>query len=366
MNNPADLKNAYVGQEQRFSAAFEIVQAAVNDGAFPGASLAVTQGKSLLALAGFGSFTYDKSSTVDQDTIYDLASLTKAIATTTTAMILYERHKLRLDMPVHVVMPEFAGADPRREKVTIRMLLRHTSGLPSYLRLFEQARSRDALVQSAYRTPLASDPGTRADYSDIGFIVLGELLASLTSKPLDSFCQREIFANLHMRHTAYNPPLSWKPHIPPTVDDRSFRKRIVQGEVHDENASILRGVAGHAGLFATARDVARFAQCMINMGAPILNRETVELFTTRDPSLPGSYALGWDTPTPPSQSGKHFSSRSYGHLGYTGTSLWIDPERQVSVTLLTNRTWPDRASDNIKSVRPAVHDAILEALDKSH
>lgn len=280
------------------------------------------------------------------------------------AMILYERGKLQLDMAVEAAIPEFGGADPRREKVTIRMLLTHTSGLPSYQRLFEQARNREALVQSAYRTPLASDPGTRTDYSDIGFIILGELLESIADKPLDAFCRQEIFSPLGMSHTAYNPPLSWKAYIPPTVDDRSFRKRVVQGEVHDENASILRGVAGHAGLFATAGDVARFAQCMISMGAPILTRETVRQFTTRDPSLPGSYALGWDTPTAPSQSGKYFSGRSYGHLGYTGTSLWIDPERQVSVTLLTNRTWPHRDSDKIKTVRPAVHDAILEALDK--
>jgi CubicO group peptidase (beta-lactamase class C family) len=358
------LKNACAGQEQRFARAFEAIKSGISDGVFPGASLAVTQGNDLVALSGFGRFTYDESPEVDQGTIYDLASLTKAIATTTMAMILFERGNLRLDMPVQAAIPEFGGADPRREKVTIRMLLTHTSGLPSYQRLFEQARNREALVRSAYRTPLASDPGTRADYSDIGFIILGELLESIADKPLDAFCQREIFTPLGMPHTTYNPPLSWKPRIPPTVDDRSFRKRVVQGEVHDENASILRGVAGHAGLFASAGDLARFAQCMLSMGAPILDRKTVELFTTQDPSLPGSFALGWDTPTPPSQSGRYFSSRSFGHLGYTGTSLWIDPERQVSVTLLTNRTWPDRSSDKIKTVRPAVHDAILEALDK--
>jgi CubicO group peptidase (beta-lactamase class C family) len=280
-------------------------------------------------------------------------------------MILYEKRKVRLDMPVQAAIPEFAGADPRREQVTIRMLLTHSAGLPSYLRLFEQVSDRERLVEIACRAPLAAEPGTRADYSDIGFIILGELLARTAGEPLDSFCHKQIFKPLGMRNTAYNPPLSWKAHIPPTVDDLSFRKRIVRGEVHDENASILRGVAGHAGLFASAYDVARFAECLLNGGAPLVERETVELFTTHDASTPGSYALGWDTPTAPSQSGKCFSKRAYGHLGYTGTSLWLDPERRLSVTLLTNRTWRNQMPDKIKVVRPAFHDAILEALNKN-
>ncbi len=336
----------------------------VAESAFPGASVAVTHRNELVALAGVGHFTYDAGAqAVDENTIYDLASVTKVIATTTLVMILHERRKLRLDMPVKEIIPEFAGSDPRREQVTIRMLLNHTSGLPAYLRLFEQAHDRERLAETAFRAPLTADPGTRGDYSDIGFIILGELLARTTGEPLEISCRKEIFKPLGMRTTTYNPPLSWKQQIPPTVNDRSFRKRIVHGEVHDENASILRGVSGHAGLFANAHDVALFAQCMLDGGAPILKQETVELFTTRDASTPGSYALGWDTPTPPSQSGKHFSPKSYGHLGYTGTSLWIDHERRLSVTLLTNRTWPDRASDKIKTVRPAFHDAILEALE---
>jgi len=342
-----------------------VLKQGIAEKAFPGASLAVTQGKDLLALAGVGHFTYDPGAEpVDEGTVYDLASVSKAVATTTIAMMLHEQRKLRLDMPVQAAIPEFGGSDPRRELVTIRMLLTHTSGLPAYLRLFEQAKDLDRLVEIAFRAPLAADPGSRADYSDIGFIILGELLSRLVGEPLDSLCGKQIFKPLGMHNTAYNPPLSWKPHIPPTVEDISFRKRIVRGEVHDENASILRGVAGHAGLFATAYDIARFAHCMLNGGAPILQRETVQLFTTHDVSTPGPYALGWDTPTAPSQSGKYFSPAAYGHLGYTGTSLWIDPERQLSVTLLTNRTWPNGTSDKIKTVRPAFHDAILEAIDK--
>src|SRR5262249_43322176 len=153
-------------------------------------------------------------------------------------------------------------------------------------------------------------------------------------------------------------PAAMKEHIPPTVDDREFRKRIVQGEVHDENASAMGGVAGHAGLFAPARDVATFAHAMLEGGRPILRPEAVSLFIRRESSPPGTTrALGWDTPSSPSQSGKYFSPRSFGHLGYTGTSLWVDPDRQLSVTLLTNRTWPDRTSEAIRQVRPAFHDA---------
>jgi CubicO group peptidase (beta-lactamase class C family) len=161
----------------------------------------------------------------------------------------------------------------------------------------------------------------------------------------------------------FNPPAAWKVRIPPTADDQTFRKRIIQGEVYDENASVMGGVAPHAGLFATATNVAIFAQAMLNGGAPIVRPETLTLFSRRQDLPPGtSRALGWDTPSSPSQSGKYFSPPSFGHLGYTGTSLWIDPERQLSVTLLTNRTWPDCSNQVIKEVRPQFYDAVVQAL----
>jgi CubicO group peptidase (beta-lactamase class C family) len=169
-----------------------------------------------------------------------------------------------------------------------------------------------------------------------------------------------------MAHTSFNPPSAWRQQIPPTADDKTFRHRIIQGEVQDENASVLGGVAPHAGLFSPASDVALFAQCMLRGGSPILRPETITLFTTRQASPPGtSRALGWDTPSAPSQSGNHFSTASFGHLGYTGTSLWIDPARQLSVTLLTNRTWPDCANKQIKQVRPQFHDAVVEAIERA-
>jgi CubicO group peptidase (beta-lactamase class C family) len=277
--------------------------------------------------------------------------------------------------------------------VTLRLLLAHCSGLPAYERLFVKARTRDELLHAALAVSLTADPGQRAEYSDIGFIILGVALERLANESLDRFCQREVFGPLGMTSTTYNPPPEQRKNIPPTANECSvnpplretpksqpcagvnqnlafsqsstFRGRIIQGEVHDENASVLGGIAAHAGLFATAGDVARFAHCILNGGPPILRPETVALFIRRESSPGGtSRALGWDTPSSPSQSGKYFSSSSFGHLGYTGTSLWIDPERQLSITLLTNRTWPDCANDAIKQLRPHVHDAVIEALEK--
>jgi serine-type D-Ala-D-Ala carboxypeptidase len=292
-----------------------------------------------------------------------LASLTKVVATTTMAMVLYERGLLDLEMPAVGILPEFRGEDPRRREITLRQLLAHSSGLPAYERLFLRTDSRDELLHQAFLVPLKHDPGTHAEYSDIGFILLGVSLERIAGESLDRFCRREIFGPLGMSRTSYNPPASSKSKIPPTADDKIFRKRIIQGEVQDENASVIGGVAPHAGLFATASDIARFAEAMLNGGGPILRRETLSLFTRREVSPPGtSRALGWDTPSSPSQSGKYFSPSSFGHLGYTGSSLWIDPERQISITLLTNRTWPDCANQAIKEVRPAFHDTVMEAL----
>jgi CubicO group peptidase (beta-lactamase class C family) len=282
------------------------------------------------------------------------------------AMILYQRGLLDLEAPVTAIVPEFVDQveeDDRRRGITLRMLLAHSSGLPAYERLFLRAKSREDLLQAAFSTPLTAAPGTRAEYSDIGFIILGVVLERLADEALDVFCQREVFGPLGMTRTTFNPAAALRELIPPTADDRSFRHHIIQGEVQDENASVLSGVAGHAGLFSTAEDLAIFAHAMLNGGYPILRPETVELFSRRELVPEGtSRALGWDTPSSPSQSGKYFSPRSFGHLGYTGTSLWIDSERQLSVTLLTNRTWPDCQNQAIKKVRPAVHDAVMGAL----
>lgn len=363
------LNPAFAEQESRFARVFALIRDAIEQRAFPGAALAVTHRGALVASQGFGHFTYDATSPeVHADTVFDLASVTKVVATTAVAMVLHERGLLELDAPVAAVLPDFVTLAPppqraNREAVTVRMLLTHSSGLPAYVKLFETARTRDGLVRSAIATPLVALPGSKAEYSDIGFILLGEVLGRQAGSPLDVFAEKHIFAPLAMSRTCFNPPGEWKSGIPPTEDDRNFRKKIIQGEVNDENAWVMGGTAGHAGLFAPAIVIARFAERMLRGGAPIFAKETVELFTRRDASPIGtSRALGWDTPSQPSTSGAHFSQQSFGHLGFTGTSLWIDPDQRLSVTLLTNRTWPDRSSQAIKQIRPLVHDAIVEAL----
>jgi CubicO group peptidase (beta-lactamase class C family) len=365
------LHPAFDDQEKQFARAFAIIREGIEQRAFPGAVLAVTHRGSLVASRGLGYFTYDEGEPqVQAETVFDLASVTKVVATDAVAMLLCERRRFALDAPLANFLPEFVSLAPRhqqaaREAVTIRMLLAHSSGLPAYEKLFQFAQSRDELIRAALTTRLVAPPGTRAEYSDIGFILLGEVLAGQADLPLDLFARQEIFTPLGMMHTRFKPPQEWKSEIPPTEDDRAFRKRIIQGEVNDENASVMNGVAGHAGVFAPATDVARFAECMLRGGAPLFQPATVKLFTHREETPPGtSRALGWDTPSlPESSSGTRFSQASFGHLGFTGTSLWIDPGRQLSVTLLTNRTWPNRASQAIRQVRPLVHDAIVEALE---
>ncbi|MFZ1007307.1 MAG: serine hydrolase domain-containing protein, partial [Candidatus Sulfotelmatobacter sp.] len=273
------LLDAFDHQDEVFELAFSILQEAIDQRAFPGAVVAVIHHGQLITLKALGRFAYElNSQPVTPATLFDLASVTKAVATTAMAMVLYERGLLDLDTPVTAIIPEFtlaAEKDSRRRNVTLRMLLAHSSGLPAYEKLFLKCRTRDELLRAAFATPLAADPGTHAEYSDIGFIILGTALEHLADEPLDRFCQREIFARLGMSNTTFNPPPKIRATIPPTADDQTFRHRVIQGEVQDENAGVLGGVAPHAGLFAPAVDLARFSQCMLNGGRPVLRPETV-------------------------------------------------------------------------------------------
>jgi CubicO group peptidase (beta-lactamase class C family) len=357
-------------QDAVFIQAFAILQAAIDQHAFPSASVAITHQGKLVALKAWGRFTYEaKSPAATHATVFDLASVSKVVATTSMAMILYERGRLELGTPVAAIVPEFTLTNPtkdaRRKVVTIQNLLAHSSGLPAYEKLFLDAKTKHELVRAALNTPLIAAPGTRAEYSDIGFMILGLALERMAHETIDQFCQREVFAPLGMSHTIFNPPHLWRLSIPPTADERSFRKRIIQGEVNDDNAAVLGGIAGHAGAFSAAEDMAIFGNVMLRGGRPLVRPETLARFTLRQSSPEGtSRALGWDTPSSPSQSGNYFSARSFGHLGYTGTSLWIDPDRDLSVTLLTNRTWPDSSNQAIRQVRPHFHNAVMEALNK--
>jgi CubicO group peptidase (beta-lactamase class C family) len=359
-------------QRTRFAAARAILEDAVRDRAFPGSAYGVLLNDEIVALDSVGRFRFDEDSQdVLPDTVFDLASVTKVMATTSMAMLLFDRGILDLETPIGEILPGFVvgrAAGSGKERVTMRMLLAHSSGLPAYARLFEQHTSSNALLRACLQMPLEAAPGTRAEYSDIGFILLGKALEVLAGDTLTKFCQREVFKSLALTSTYFCPPLSICTQIPPTENDTTFRRRVIQGEVHDEHAFVLGGCGGHAGLFASAHDVLRFAACILAEGRTagglrLFQPSTVKLFATRQTHPLGtSRALGWDTPTAPSSSGKYLSPSSVGHLGYTGTSLWIDPERNLAVVLLTNRTWPDRSNKAIQQVRPAFHDAIFVGL----
>ncbi len=359
-----ELRDRTAELSEPFAPAFALCDQAVADRVFPGATLAVSLGDDLLALRGFGRHTYaEDADKTTGDTIWDLASLTKPIAAVSMAMLLYERGLLRLNDRVVSLLPEFASADdPRRREVTVRMLLEHSSGLPAHRKLYLQAVDRPSMILAALRIPLEAAPGTRYEYSDIGFIVLGEILERLAGERIDIFCQREVFDRFNLNFR-FCPHPRQAITFPPTGNDITWRGRIIQGEVGDENASAMQGIAAHAGLFGDALSVVRFGALILRGGQPLFRPETVRLFTTRATHpADTSRTPGWDTPSAPSQSGTLFSARSFGHLGYTGTSLWCDPERRLCVALLSNRTWPDADNQAIKQFRPVLHDKVVECI----
>jgi CubicO group peptidase (beta-lactamase class C family) len=355
-------------QRQRFATAYSVLEQGISQQAFPGAAFGVLLGGKVLALDGIGGFTYGQPiEAVNASTVYDLASVTKVIATTSMAMLLYQEGRLSLDQPLVQIFPAFCEGETAggaqgeaRDQVTLRMLLAHSSGLPGYARLFEVARDREALLDACLCLPLEAAPGSRAEYSDPGFILLGRALEVLAGESLEDFCSREVFTPLGMTSTCFRPPADWRSSIPPTEEDSTFRRRIIQGEVQDENCFVLGGAGGHAGLFSNALDPLLYAQSLFDR--QLFTPETIRLFTTRALPAKSSRALGWDTPSQPSSSGRFFSRHSAGHLGYSGTSLWIDFERQLAVVLLTNRTWPHRQSRAIRTIRPAFHDSVVEKI----
>jgi CubicO group peptidase (beta-lactamase class C family) len=338
-------------------------------GAFPGGVLAVGDRGAVAHLHPFGRLTYEPDAPpVTASTLYDLASLTKVVATTTMAMILVDAGRLDLDQPVREILPGFQG--PGKDAVTVRHLLTHSSGLPAIVPLYKevplQKKTRAAFIERMQALDLEYSAGSRSVYSDPGIILLGEILERAAGQPLEAFVRERVFEPLGMRETMFRPPAELRSRIAPTEFD-PWRGRLIQGEVHDENAFAMGGVAPHAGLFSTAGDLARFAQMLLNGGITngrrIVSREAVELFTRRA-GIPGSdRALGWDTKSAEgSSAGTLLSSRSFGHTGFTGTSIWIDPERQLFIILLTNRVHPTRENNLIREARPAVADAVVRAL----
>jgi CubicO group peptidase (beta-lactamase class C family) len=288
-------------------------------------------------------------------------------------MLLVQRGQLELETPLGELLPGFvvgrAPGDLART-VALQHLLAHNSGLPGYVEFFRTATTPAALLHACLELPLQAAPGTRAEYSDPGFILLGKAFEVLIRADLASWTHREVFQPLGMAATGFCPSPAMRPAIPPTEEDSTFRHRRIRGEVQDENAWVLNGVAGHAGLFSNTPDLLRFAGAILRSAKPASSGENpplfdpavLERFTERQPPEGSSWALGWDTPSEPSSSGKHFSPHSIGHLGYSGCSLWIDLDAAVAVVLLTNRTWPDRQNQLIREVRAAFHDAVHKSL----
>jgi CubicO group peptidase (beta-lactamase class C family) len=340
--------------------------------AYPGAVVAVGRHGRLALLAAVGHYSDGDERPVEPETVYDLASLTKVIGLTTACMILVQEGTLDLDAPAQRYVPEFRGPD--KEKITIRLLLTHSAGLAADLPLFDSTRSRAAALTMVDTAPLLSAPGTNFVYSDLSAIVLMQVVERITGQSLDAYLEARVFGPLGMTATRFNPPPSWLDHIAPTELDTMFRHRLLRGEVHDESAARLGGVSGNAGLFSDAPDLARFATWLMGVrsGAlrpgvnpPGLDSGTVVRFTTRQNiPLGSSRALGWDTPSDSgySSAGSILSRRSFGHTGYTGTSIWMDPENDLFVILLTNRVNPTRANIKILQVRATVADLVAEAL----
>jgi CubicO group peptidase (beta-lactamase class C family) len=361
-----------------FSAAHAVLAEAIESHAFPGAAFGVLLHGEIQAVESVGRFTYaPDSSLVKPETIFDIASVSKVIATTAMAMLLYRRDQLNLDEPIVDHLPEFvrnAPFDSPRRQITARMLLAHSSGLPAYARLFETCRTSATLLDACLHMPLVALPEAQTVYSDLGFIILGHLLETLAGDSIDRYCQREIFRPLQMTSTQSCPLTAIRPSIPPTAIDSPIRRHILQGEVNDDNCFVLGGISGHAGIFSSAADILRFGACILRNGAPIFSPQTIATFTTTH-RLPVAAqnlarALGWDIPSQPSCTGRYFSPHSVGHLGYTGTSLWIDLDKQLAITLLTNRSFPgDQSIDvakQIQGVRPRFHDAVLRELGLGH
>jgi beta-glucosidase-like glycosyl hydrolase/CubicO group peptidase (beta-lactamase class C family) len=342
---------------------------AIEDSAFPGAAFAIGRSGIVARSGGVGYFTYESEQKITSESVFDLASLTKVVATTPAIMLLYERGQIELDAPLATYLPEFGEAG--KQGVTVRQVLTHTSGLPAFYPFEHMGVNSIADVLEFIRSDtLRYEPDSAYRYSDIGMMLLALAVERITDKPFETFLRENVYEPLGMHRTRFRPAggAGTDTTIVPTEVDTILRKGLVQGEVHDERAWIVGGTAGHAGLFSTANDLARYASMLLNggvgNGGRIFQPETVELFTTRfENALGHTRALGWDTRRAENSSAGSFAGpKTFGHTGFTGTSLWIDPDADLFVILLTNRVYPSRASLGISVVRPKVADTAFLAV----
>lgn len=351
---------------QGFTEIDDAVFQGMERGVYPGAVVVIGRRDSILYARGYGHFTWSRSSPVPSpdSTYWDIASITKVVGTASAVMRLVDAGRVNLDAPVRQYLPRFVGG--LRDQVTVRMLLDHTSGLRSYAPLFKRARTRASAVELLYEERPNRRPGDLPVYSDLNAIFLGLLIENVSRMPLDQFVSREVFEPLGMEQTTYRPTASMKRRTVPTA---VWRGHPVQGQVNDPNAAILGGAAGHAGIFSTGMDMARYAQMWLNEGAGLsgqwVSPGTVKRFLTRGTNS-GPRLLGWDTPelagNEPSLYGTLISDAAYGHTGFTGTEIWVDPTRDLFLVFLTNRTFDPRARDavhRLRSIRTELSDAAI-------
>jgi len=359
-----------------------IVKVAMSEGAAPGVALAVGRYGRLVHLRSYGHIDIAPDSPpVTDSTMFDMASLTKVVATTTAAMILEDEGRLNLDSTVHSYLPELN--DSAKAKITVRMILTHTAGFEAFATLWRDHKGRADYLTQINARPLVYNPGDSTIYSDWDFILAGLIIERITGTTLDQFVATRVWQPLGMHDTGFNPLVDgqlpadssctagFRPDHPllsriaVTEMDTAYRHIKVHGIVHDENACALGGVAGHAGLFSSARDVAVFCQMLLNggvyNGVRLIQPATVARWTARQ-SNKSSRAIGWDTPSDRSSAGRYFSQRSFGHTGFTGTSIWVDPERGVFVVLLTNRVNPTRANLRHEALRRDIGEAVQTAI----
>jgi CubicO group peptidase (beta-lactamase class C family) len=365
---PVKTPSAVGMSAARLATIDRVVERGISAGGYPGAAVVVGRMGAAVWEKGFGrlGWTSDDGSVVPERTIYDLASLTKVVGTTTAIMILYDEGKIHLDDPVVKFIPEFTGG--AKDQVTIRMLLEHRSGLPAGRDLWRLTSTPAEARAAVISTDLFAPPGRTYEYSDLGADMLGFVVEAVSGETLDKFLDERVFVPLGMSDTHFRPDPSLRGRIAPT-ELNPPRGYPLRGEVHDENAYALGGVAGHAGLFSTASDLSIFAQMLLDggtyNGTRIVADSTVALFTKR---AAGTRALGWDTCNGEGSCGKYLGPTAYGHTGFTGTSLWIDPDREMFVILLTNRVHAARArrpAKVIADVRADLSDAAALAVTDS-
>lgn len=345
----------------------ELIEKLINRGAFPGAVLLVCKKTEVLHFKAYGmSVLVPVRKNMTLSTIFDLASLTKPIATATSVMKLYEKGKIDLYDKVKEYIPEF-NIEGKRE-ITIWNLLTHTSGLPAWLPLYRMCKSKDDVLKVIAKVKLTCKVKSKVIYSDLNFILLRYVIEEVSKIPFDIYVKKSLLKLLDMKDTMFNPPPKIKERIAAT-EYCKWRNRIVWGEVHDENAYFLNGVSGHAGLFSTAYDLYLFSNMMLSYGiykgTRVLSTKSIELMIeNHTKGLNSPRGLGWALKERGWQGGKLISKRTYGHTGFTGTSLFIDPEREVAIILLTNRVHPTRENIKILKARPMIHDKIISLIDQ--